>query len=53
MHSVVNTLTFRERIDPELFRGAESLIPAMRAIDGFAGPPDRKIGTVAVLAGAH
>jgi hypothetical protein len=98
MHAVVNTLTFRDPIDPGLFPGAESLLSAMRSIDGFAGvqivqtteteavliitadspatldriatevgspwmvehvvpllagPPDRKIGTVAVSAGAH
>ena len=98
MHSVVNTLTFREPIDPGLLPGAELLVPAMRAIDGFAGlqivqttdteavlvitadspatldriatevgspwmvehvvpllagPPDRKVGAVAVLAAAN
>ena len=36
MHAVVNTLTFKDVVDRNLFASVETdLVPAMRAVEGF------------------
>lgn len=36
MHAVVNTLTFKDAVDPATFAGVEAeVVPAMREVEGF------------------